>query len=171
MAHYITTNDANGVSVFSKVPDEQFKISVPVGEIRILSSAHSFPLDLSSEADIEQYQKDRTSTFFPGSSRRIVPDGGTSTIMITMEPGAESPMHRTMTSDTVVVIEGEIESTLDSGETRILKAGDVLVQRATMHKWRNVTADNGRAKMVAFAQSTAEPLQIGDKVLSNEWLN
>ncbi|RAK77249.1 cupin domain-containing protein [Aspergillus fijiensis CBS 313.89] len=168
MAHYITTHDPNGAAIFAEGSTEQHAIPIPIGEIKILSSSHSFPMNLSSEADVEQYREDRTTTFFPGS-RRICPEGGTATCMITMEAGAESPMHRTMTSDTVVLLEGEMEITLDSGETRTLKAGDVLVQRATMHRWRNITPNNGRARWVAFIQASAEPLQIGDKSLGSEW--
>ncbi|RAH47720.1 cupin domain-containing protein [Aspergillus brunneoviolaceus CBS 621.78] len=133
MAHYITAHDPNGAAIFAEGSTEQHAIPIPIGEIKILSSSHSFPMDLSSEADVEQYREDRTTTFFRGS-RRICPEGGTATCMITMEPGAESSMHRTMTSDTVVLLEGEMEITLDSGKTRTLKAGDVLVQQATMHR-------------------------------------
>lgn len=169
MAHYITTHDANGTAVFSpKVPIEQNNIPIPIGDIRIISSSHKFPLDVSNETDIDQYQQDRTSPFFLGD-RRICPDGGTATCLITMNPGAESGMHRTMTLDTMMVIEGAIEIKLDSGETRLLKAGDSLVQRATMHKWKNVTPNNGRAKWVVFVQAAVEPLQIGDKILGHEW--
>lgn len=169
MAHYITTHDANGTAVFSpKAPVEQNKILIPTGDIRIISSSHNFPLNLSTEADIDQYQQDRTSPFFLGD-RRICPDGGTATCLLTMNPGAESVMHRTMTLDTLIIIEGEVECTLDSGETRLLKAGDSIVQRATMHKWKNVTPNNGRVQCVAFIQAAAEPLQIGDKILGHEW--
>jgi quercetin dioxygenase-like cupin family protein len=86
-----------------------------------------------------------------------------------MKPRVESAMHRTMTLDTLVFVEGEVEITLDSGETRTLKAGDSLVQRATMHKWKNITPNNGWARWVVFIQAAAEPLQFGDKILCHEW--
>lgn len=59
--------------------------------------------------------------------------------MIDFGPGLESPLHRALTIDYGVVLVGEFELTLDSGESRILKQGDVSVQRATSHKWRNIT--------------------------------
>jgi hypothetical protein len=40
-----------------------------------------------------------------------------------------------------VVLEGEVELILDSGETRVMKRGDVSVQRGTNHAWKNVTPD------------------------------
>lgn len=169
MTHYITTHDARGAAIFSqKTSVEQNKMLIPIGDIRIISSSHYFPLNLSTETDIEQYQQDRTSPFFQGG-RRICPDGGTATCLMSMKPGCDSEMHRTMTHDTVVITEGEVEVTLDSGETRTLKVGDSLVQRATIHKWKNVTPNNGWARWVVFIQAVAEPLQFGDKILGHEW--
>ncbi|KAH7009544.1 hypothetical protein EDB80DRAFT_573021, partial [Ilyonectria destructans] len=52
-------------------------------------------------------------------------------------PRACSPMHRTVSCDYAIVPVGEIERLLDSGETRTLKTGDVLIQRGTMHWWIN----------------------------------
>jgi mannose-6-phosphate isomerase-like protein (cupin superfamily) len=45
-------------------------------------------------------------------------------------------MHRTRTIDYVVILSGEIEMLLDDSEIH-LKAGDVVVQRATNHAWVN----------------------------------
>lgn len=53
------------------------------------------------------------------------------------EPGAASRMHRTQTQDYGVVLSGSIVLELDDGVEVTLSAGDVLVQRGTVHKWRN----------------------------------
>lgn len=58
--------------------------------------------------------------------------------MIDFGPGVESPWHRAMTIDYGIVIEGVFELTLDSGERRIMRQGDVSIQRATNHKWKNI---------------------------------
>jgi len=52
-------------------------------------------------------------------------------------PGTSAPMHRTQSLDYGVVLEGEIELELDNGHKRLLKAGDVIVQRETTHAWHN----------------------------------
>ena len=57
-----------------------------------------------------------------------------------MPPGATNPIHRTVSLDYGVVLEGEIEVMLDLGELRLLKCGDLAVQRATMHTWRNTSS-------------------------------
>ena len=54
-------------------------------------------------------------------------------------PGCETAMHRGLSIDYNTVIEGEFELILDSGESRILRRGDLSVQRATAHKWRNIS--------------------------------
>lgn len=59
----------------------------------------------------------------------------------------ENPgMHKTETTDYVIVLEGEVVCMFDKGEVT-LKAGDVLVQDHTRHGWSNRT--NAPAK-VAF---------------------
>ena len=56
-----------------------------------------------------------------------------------MEP--ENPgMHTTQTIDYGIVLSGEIDLELDSGEVH-LRAGDVVVQRATRHAWRNRSSE------------------------------
>jgi hypothetical protein len=47
--------------------------------------------------------------------------------------------HRTPTIDYGVVLDGEILLELDDGVTASLKTGDVVVQNATRHAWRNCT--------------------------------
>jgi hypothetical protein len=46
---------------------------------------------------------------------------------------------------------GSIEMILDSGETKQMARGDVAVQRATMHAWRN-TSEMEWARMIFVLQ-------------------
>lgn len=61
--------------------------------------------------------------------------GGTAAAVVSLEPGARSPMHRTVTMDWAVILEGEVDLVLDGGETRRLRAGDSAVMRGTMPQW------------------------------------
>jgi len=61
--------------------------------------------------------------------------------------------HRTQTIDYVVILEGELELSLDGGERRVVKKGDTVVQRAAMHKWKNMSGMEG-AMYVAVALGT-----------------
>jgi uncharacterized cupin superfamily protein len=49
-------------------------------------------------------------------------------------------MHRTPTLDIGIVLAGEVDLELDSGQVAHLKPGDSVIQRGTMHAWR-VTGD------------------------------
>ncbi|MBL1119478.1 cupin domain-containing protein [Streptomyces sp. 110] len=71
------------------------------------------------------------------------------------EPGGSAFVHRTDSLDYAYVIDGEVYSVLDDGET-LLRAGDVLVQRGTSHAWDN---RSGRPCTVLFALLDAEPLR------------
>jgi quercetin dioxygenase-like cupin family protein len=78
--------------------------------------------------------------------------------VIEYAPGVASRMHRTVTIDYAVVMSGEIEMGLDDGVKVHLKAGDVLVQRGTIHDWIN----RGDVPCVmAFVLTAAKPLEIG----------
>ncbi len=69
--------------------------------------------------------------------------------------GHDDPgMHITRTTDYAIVLEGEIWAVMDEDET-CLKAGDVLVQRGTMHAWSVRTDAPAR---VAFILVDAAPL-------------
>lgn len=52
------------------------------------------------------------------------------------EPGVAERWHRTDSLDYGIILSGEIWMQLDEGEV-LLKAGDVVVQRATFHNWVN----------------------------------
>ena len=53
------------------------------------------------------------------------------------KPNSPHPlMHRTETVDYGIVISGEMTLVLDKGE-RLLRAGDVVIQRGTNHAWAN----------------------------------
>lgn len=65
--------------------------------------------------------------------------------------------HRTDSIDYAVVLSGEITLQLDDNEVE-LRAGDVLVQRGTIHNWAN----NGtRPCIIAFVLIAAKPAHKG----------
>ena len=50
--------------------------------------------------------------------------------------GVHPGMHKTLTVDYAIVLQGEIYAVMDEGET-LMRAGDVLIQRGTNHAWAN----------------------------------
>ncbi len=49
-------------------------------------------------------------------------------------------MHKTASLDVIILVKGAVELLLDDGEAA-LKPGDVVIQRATSHAWRNRGAE------------------------------
>ena len=47
---------------------------------------------------------------------------------------SDAMMHKTRTVDYIIVLKGEIYAIMETGE-KLLRAGDVLVQRGTNHSW------------------------------------
>jgi len=62
--------------------------------------------------------------------------GGTIFRMIEFAPGVAARNHRTDSIDYITVISGEIDMELDDSTVH-LEAGDVMVQRGTIHNWVN----------------------------------
>lgn len=67
--------------------------------------------------------------------------------------------HRTESIDYAVVLEGEITLIVDDGETT-LRAGDVVVQRATAHAWSNRTNSIARLLFVLVGTEPISPQEI-----------
>ena len=71
--------------------------------------------------------------------------------------------HRTDSVDYAVVMSGEIDMELDDGVVVKLKAGDVLVQRGTIHNWAN----KGTVPcVIAFTLIGAKPVTVNGKPLN-----
>jgi hypothetical protein len=67
--------------------------------------------------------------------------GGSSFHFVTLPPtpaGAKPGWHRTMTLDYNILLGGELVLMVDEGETTV-HPGDVVIQRNTLHAWRNDT--------------------------------
>lgn len=59
--------------------------------------------------------------------------------------------HKTATLDYAIVLEGEIYAMLDEDET-LMRAGDVLIQRATNHSWSNRSGKMCRMAFILIAE-------------------
>jgi quercetin dioxygenase-like cupin family protein len=92
-------------------------------------------------------------------------ENGTVFRVIDYAPGVTPRRHRTQSVDYAVVISGEIWMELDAGEEVRLQAGDVLVQRGTIHNWINRSNSICR---IAFVLIAATPISRGEGYLPAE---
>ena len=76
-------------------------------------------------------------------------------------------LHRTATVDFICVLEGELWLVLEGDEDVQLRAGDCVVQRGTVHAWRNRTDEPTTflAVLIDADENTLPAIPIGPEVL------
>ena len=122
----VTGHDQAGRAIVRA--DEEFVTErIPGGDaaFALIWTTETVPADNNDETDGRQ--RDAGLTLHSGSVIRVVD----------MVPGGASPMHRTNSIDYGVVLSGEVELELDDGSKTLLGPGTIIVQRGTMHMWRN----------------------------------
>ncbi|KAF3909206.1 hypothetical protein ABW20_dc0102183 [Dactylellina cionopaga] len=124
-------------------------------------TTHTFPTVLDDEDDIKRHE-----AYVPHG---IGVENGAVAVMNKFAPGAECPAHRTGTIDFGVVVDGELELVIEGGNNKILKRGDVIVQRETYHGWRNPSQEN--ETLVFFVALAAKPVKVGEEVLGEDLSN
>ncbi len=148
----VTGHDKNGRAVV-KI-DEIAKNVVqgrPGAHAAGIWTTEGFPIDNDGDADAALRKVGTTL------------DNGTVFRVVSFAPGVAARNHRTDSIDYATVIAGEIDMELDDGKSVHLAAGDVLVQRGTIHNWVN----KGSAPcIIAFVLIAAKPVTAGDKVLN-----
>ncbi|KAJ9604713.1 hypothetical protein H2200_010827 [Cladophialophora chaetospira] len=162
---FVTDHNDEGKAIFHSGVDEKLPWHSVGGDARFyLGYATSqTPVDLNNDADIKTYKHYQENQ--PG----IVIPGGTVLRIVDSPPGALSPMHRTVSLDYGVVLEGEFELILDSGEVRTMRRGDTAIQRGTIHAWRN-TSKTAWGRMLYVLQES-KPVEISGKKLGEDYGN
>ncbi|KAI9825936.1 MAG: hypothetical protein M1819_000455 [Sarea resinae] len=177
-SRHITTHDPSGHAVFSSALPPTVPPTHAGGALFHLAyTTTTFPTQLSvpaatataagpTETDISTY-----TTHLTQSPPGLTISSGTVLRVVDFPPGMSSAMHRTQSLDYAVVLEGEVEIALDSGEKRSLRRGDVVVQRGTNHVWKNVSepadGEGGWARML-YVLVAAEPVEVGGRRLGEE---
>ena len=146
---HITTNSDSEAKTSSFLPVTQPPTQV-LGPIASLSYVYSTlpSFTLTHNADLTHHFNVASSgppyLSFPAA-------GGSAFAYLNFEPNPEQEegfWHRSQTVDYIVMLEGVLELSLDGGEKRVVRKGDMVVQRAAMHKWKNLSRTEG-ARYVA----------------------
>lgn len=147
----VTGHDANGRAVV-KIDEASGNIAStrPGATACVVWTTESFPVNNTGDAD-EGLKKVGTTL-----------KNGTVFRVIEFAPGVAPRNHRTDSVDYIVVMSGEIDMELEDSVVH-LRAGDVLVQRGTIHNWVN----RGTAPcVIAAILIDAKPVEVGGKVLN-----
>ncbi|PNS17292.1 hypothetical protein CAC42_6975 [Sphaceloma murrayae] len=162
---YVTGHDDKGKAIVVPEVDSNppWQTNIEGGRAAFCQAyvTSGIPVDLNDNKDIDKYKG------FLSNPPGIVSKGGTVMRIVDMAPSTLSPMHRTVSLDYGIVLVGEVELVLDSGEKRIMKTGDICVQRGTNHAWRN-TSDTEWARMVYFLQESL-PLTVAGQALDEDY--
>ena len=147
----ITGHDANGRAVV-KIDEVSKNITSnrPGATACVVWTTESFPVNNTGDAD--EGLREVGTTLKNGTVFRV----------IEFAPGVAPRNHRTDSIDYAVVVSGEIDMELENSVVH-LQAGDVLVQRGTIHNWVN----HGTTPCVmAFVLIDAKPVEADGKVLN-----
>ena len=146
----VTGHDASGRAVVQIDEAPQNLVSSRPGATAcVVWTTEGFPVDNTGKEDAGLRKTGTTL------------DNGTVFRILELAPGVSPRNHRTDSIDYAVVISGEVDMELDDATVH-LKAGDVLVQRGTIHNWVNRGTE---VCVIAFVLIAAKPVTVGDKVL------
>jgi quercetin dioxygenase-like cupin family protein len=147
----VTGHDANGKAIV-KIDEISQNLSTgrPGRSAAVVWTTESFPVDNTGETD--QGLRQVGTTLRNGTVFRV----------IEFSPGVAPRNHRTDSIDYAIILSGAIEMELDDTVVH-LKAGDVLVQRGTIHNWVNRGSE---PCVMAFILIDAKPVEVGGKVLN-----
>jgi len=143
----VTGHTTEGTAIFTS--DEEFEtVIIPSGDAAMstLWTTASVPADCNDT--IDGAKRDAGTTLKGGSVIRIVD----------MLPGASSPLHRTDSIDYGIIISGEIELELENKVSKKIGAGEIIIQRGTLHKWRNPSETE--ICRIVFVLIEAKPYEI-----------
>jgi quercetin dioxygenase-like cupin family protein len=152
----ITGHNTDGKAIVQLV-DEGYWESIAGGasKYNVFWATKTSPVDIAHDETLEKEITTGSLTLPNGTVFRIVDRA----------PHSKGPMHRTQSLDYGIVIGGESELLTDSGDRVTMKAGDVCIQRATMHQWINNTDKWNR---MMFVLMDALPLEVAGKVYAGE---
>ena len=146
----VTAHDGNGKATVAIDEISRDVVSFrPGATIANIWSSEGFPVDNAGAAD--------RAKEITGTTR----DNGTVFRVIEYGPGVTPRNHRTDSIDYAVVLSGEIDMELDD-QLVTLRAGDVLVQRGTIHNWVN---RSNAPCVIAFVLIDAHPVEHDGKTL------
>ena len=153
---FITGHNSDGKGIIEVVDGGSWqKISDDIVRYNVMWTTSTFPIYIENDDSLKK-ENTLLSLSLPN---------GTVLRMVDRSPGSSSAMHRTQSLDYGVVIEGEMDLIMDSGQVMTLKRGDVCVQRGTMHQWRNSGKTWNR---MLFMLIDALPLEVAGQVYSGE---
>lgn len=156
----VITGHKNDETRILATEDAQWQSVDTVGWYVPYTTSH-FPVNLNGDADVRAHEEKIAS-----GKLGIVNPGGTVMRICDLPPNYTSAMHRTQSLDYGIVLEGQIELILESGDKSPLNRGDICIQRGTNHAWRNASSTSW-ARMCWVLQES-QPVHLRGEALKEE---
>lgn len=116
--------------------------------------------DLNNDADLKYDREHGTDKV------GLVAGGGCVLRYVDVAPGYSTMMHRTQSLDYGILLNGRIECVFDSAQTQELQVGQAMIQRVTMHAWRNPSETEWAR--ILFVLIDCAPLKIDGKMMKED---
>jgi quercetin dioxygenase-like cupin family protein len=147
----VTGHDAQGKAVVDIDEVVTGEARRPKTSAAVIWTSEGFPVSNDGKEDESKREVGTTNP------------NGTVFRILQLEPNNTQRMHRTDSIDYAVVMSGQIDMELEPGDFVHLNAGDVIVQRGTIHNWVN----NGTEPCtIAFVLIDAKPVEVNGTVLN-----
>lgn len=184
---YIGGHNEEGKAIYLEDPPLLFR-SFGDFESSHVYAISNVPGQMNDDADLKAYLSTDESN--PASQYHIsatLPNG-VNIILLNLAPGASTHMHRTVSIDTTICVEGHVGMEMDSGEIKEFFPGvsfllstlidssyclgilsylqDQIIQRGTSHRWINLSKDKP-ARTIGITVA-AYPVVVGGKELKEE---
>lgn len=162
VTRHITGHNAAGKAIVqSSTPGDWKSYEESQMAFNVVYTTSQFPADLNHDADIAAHDKLQES-----GKLGLVNPKGTVCRIVDFAPNNPCVVHRTQSLDYGIVLEGQVEMVVEEGEPVRMQRGDVAVQRATMHGWRN-PSETEWARMV-FVLQDCQPLTVAGMEMKEE---
>jgi len=150
----VTGHTEEGKAIFTH--DDQYETQlIPTGDAKftLIWTESEVPSDLNDQTDGRL--RPAGTTLHGGSVIRVVD----------ILPDQHSPFHRSSSVDYGIVMSGHVELELDDGVKKTIGPGAIIVQRGTIHLWRN-PSDTELCRII-FVLTEARPFEIEGKPLED----
>jgi quercetin dioxygenase-like cupin family protein len=143
------THDATGTSIFG--PDREVPLFHPMGP-----TGSSFAVfDVRSVVPVNNLEPAQEhANMIPRC-----PPNGVIFCITNIPPNFSVPMHRTLSLDYAIVMNGEIIVKADNGEEKTVRAGEFIIQGGANHQWINKTDETCR---IGFVMVGSEKIRLAN---------
>jgi len=145
----VTTHAADGTSIFGA--DRGVPLLQPFGP-----TSSSFAV-FDQRETVPVNNQEATGEFAEMLPR--CPPRGVIFCLTNIAPHFTVPMHRTLSIDYGVVLDGEIVLKLENGDEKTLRAGEFVIQGGANHQWINRTDETCRTMFIMVG---AEKVKLVD---------